>query len=142
MFKGNGNALKGNNQKKIARKIRKDEKVEFDSELDQYARVVCIQGGKHVTVHPLGNAEKDYISANIRGIHHKKVWFKPDDFVVIRNIENFVEIQGKVTDADMVNVKQTYEKLFKKNDRDTDIGFDIGDNADKKDDDSIDFDKI
>ena len=63
--------------------------------------------------------------------------------VIIRNIENFVEIQGKVTDTDMVNVKQTYEKLFKKNDRDTDIGFDIGNNADKKDDDdSIDFDKI
>jgi hypothetical protein len=109
---GNGNRLKGNNQKKTARaRGRKDVNVDFDKDTDQYAQVINMQGGKHMTVLPLGNKDKEYIRATIRGIHHKKVWFKVDDFVVIRTDGNLVEVQGKASEYDINMVKKEFEKM-------------------------------
>lgn len=123
-FKGNGNVFKGNNAKKAGRgRKRRDQNVECDEENEQYARVVSILGGKHVQVLPKGNAEKDTVQATIRGIHFKKVWFKPDDYVVIVNIDGIYEIKGKVTEEDKKTLQSSFEN--NKTEEEADDGFDF-----------------
>jgi len=109
-FKGNGNKFKGNKAKKGGRG-RKNVYAEFDPKTDQYARVYSIEGGKHLKVVPLNNTESKPIVALIRGIHHKRVWFKKDDIVVITGDSNLMEVVGKVNEGDVTKVRTKFDKL-------------------------------
>ena len=76
------------------------------------------------------------VHVNIRGIHHKKVWYKKDDLVVIRGME----IWGKVSESDYSRVKRSFELLEGKGDA-SNIEFgDEGDDHDESDGDGEDDD--
>lgn len=109
-FKGNGNKFKGNKAKKGGRG-RKNVYAEFDSKTDQYARVYSIEGGKHLKVIPLNSADNKPIVALIRGIHHKKVWFKKDDLVVITGDSSLMEVVGRVNEGDVSKIRTKFDKL-------------------------------
>lgn len=109
-FKGNGNKFKGNKAKKGGRG-RKNVYAEFDSKTDQYARVHSIEGGKHLKVIPLNSVDNKPIVALIRGIHHKRVWFKKDDMVVITGDSTLMEVVGKVNEGDISKVRTKFEKM-------------------------------
>lgn len=108
-FKGNGNKFKGNKAKKG--RGRKNVYAEFDSKTDQYARVQSIEGGKHLKVIPLNSIDNKPIVAMIRGIHHKRVWFKKDDLVVITGDANLMEVVGKVNEGDVSKLRTKFDKL-------------------------------
>ncbi len=109
-FKGNGNKFKGNKAKKGGRG-RKNVYAEFDSKTDQYAKVHSIEGGKHLKVIPLNSIDNKPIVALIRGIHHKRVWFKKDDLVVITGTATLMEVVGKVNEGDASKVRTKFDKL-------------------------------
>lgn len=68
------------------------------------------QGGKHVSVLLLDDPKKTPVQANIRGIHHKKVWFNAGEFVIVRGNGNIYELWGKVPDCDVNRIKRDFEK--------------------------------
>ncbi len=138
-FKGNGNKFKGNNAKKGAHG-RKEVYAEFNPLTDQYARVVSIEGGKHINLMPLDSTDNKPITALIRGIHHKKVWFKKDDLVVITGIGNLVEIVGKVNDSDIKKIRSKFDKIDA--DKIGDPIFDDGENESNDDKNEFNFDEI
>ena len=107
-FKGNGNKFKGNKAKKGARG-RKNVYADFDPNVDQYAKIISIEGGKHMNVLPLDSADGTTVHATIRGIHHKKVWFKKDDYVVITYNGNIAEVMGKVNENDINRVRGQFD---------------------------------
>ena len=106
----NGNKFKGNKVKKGARG-RKSVQGECDPTTDQYARVVCMEGGNHMQVLSLNSPNKQTIRAKIKGIHHKKVWFKKDDYIVITVDGNVAEVQCKVLDTEIKRVRNEFEKM-------------------------------
>jgi hypothetical protein len=106
VFKGNGNKFKGNKQTKGVRN-RKRMIADFNSGTDRYAKIVSLEGGRHAMVLPLDSTDNKPISVMIKGIHHKKIWFKRDDLVVIRD----GEIEGRVNDTDRNKVQREFDKL-------------------------------
>ena len=102
--KMNGNKFKGNKQKKSGRG-RKEVYSEFDPNTDQYGKIVTMEGGKGVSVIILNSPDGKPIHVAIRGIHHKKVWFKKEDLVVVRGSE----IWGKVSDGEMNRVRRYFD---------------------------------
>jgi hypothetical protein len=108
--KTNGNKFKGNKQKK-GRRMRKEMFAKYDDSSDTYGKIVASQGGKHMSVLLLGDTEKKPITASVRGIHHKKVYFKKDDMVVIRNNDNLYEIWGHVDDSEIRNVRDEFNRF-------------------------------
>jgi hypothetical protein len=109
----NGNATKGNAQKKKGGGFGKKEIFsDFDPVTDYYAKIINMEGGKGVSVMPLKSIDQKPVHVNIRGIHHKKVWYRKDDLVVIRGIE----IWGKVNESEHNLVKRGFDKLEGKGD--------------------------
>lgn len=115
MPQGNGNKFKGNKAKKG--KKRKNPYATFDEKFDQYAKVVNMQGGKHMTVQPLDNLNGCTVLAIIKGKHHRKVWYNKDELIVIRNIgkrdnnKDLYEVQGKVQVQENSAVRNKFDKL-------------------------------
>lgn len=107
---GNGNKFKGNKQKK-AKRTRKEMHAKFDESMDTYGKIVASQGGKHLSVLLLGDTDMKPIMASVRGIHHKKVYFKKDDFVVIRHNGNLHEIWGHVDDSEIRRVREEFNRF-------------------------------
>lgn len=110
--KMNGNKFKGNKQKKGSRG-RKDVYADFNPDTDHYGKILGLEGGKHASVSLLPNGTT--IRAMLRGIHHKKVWFKKDDLVIIRGDSNFAEVWGKVNDNESNQIRRDFDKLEGKN---------------------------
>jgi len=108
----NGNKFKGNKQKKGSRG-RKDVYADFNSDTDHYGKILGLEGGKHASVSLLPNGNT--IRAMLRGIHHKKVWFKKEDLVIIRGDSNFAEVWGKVNDNESNQIRREFDKLEGKN---------------------------
>lgn len=108
--KTNGNKFKGNKQKK-GRRTRKEMFAKYDDSSDSYGKILASQGGKHMSVLLLGDAEKKPIMATVRGIHHKKVYFKKDDLVVIRHSENLYEIWGHVDESEVRRVRDEFNRF-------------------------------
>lgn len=106
----NGNIFKGNKKKK-GRHSRKEEFAIFDEKTDQYAKVIGMQGGKHMTVQP-ASLNGETVHATISGKHHKKVWFKKDDYVVISITPNssYVEVVGRVHESELKKVRAMFDK--------------------------------
>ena len=104
MLHGNGNKFKGTRGKKG----RVNAYADYDAQTDQYARVASIEGGKHMTVLPLNGAAR--LPALIRGIHHKKVWFKKDDIVVITVTSGMCEVKGKAQEQEIGRVRIQFDK--------------------------------
>lgn len=107
-FKGNGNKVKGNKGRKGGRG-KKEVYADFNENTDQYGKLSSIQGGKHASVLLLGDS-KTPVAASFRGIHHRKVWMNPGDYVIVRGNGNIYEIWGKVPDSDMTRVRREFEK--------------------------------
>lgn len=107
----NGNKFKGNKPKKSGRG-RKEVYSEFDSSTDHYGRIVTLEGGKGVSVLLLDNTDGKPVHVTIRGIHHKKVWFKKDELVVVRGSE----LWGKVSDGELNRVRRDFDRLEGKGD--------------------------
>jgi hypothetical protein len=105
MSSANGNKFKGNKQKKEERGGKRF--ANFDTRLDQYARIVNIDGGRHMTVLPLDSIDKKTISVIIPGRFHKRVWFKKDEIIIIAN----GEVRGKVTENEMNRIRAKFDKL-------------------------------
>lgn len=110
--KMNGNKFKGNKQKKGSRG-RKDVYADFNQDTDHYGKILGLEGGKHASVSLLPNGNT--VRAMLRGIHHKKVWFKKDDLVIIRGDNNFAEVWGKVNDNESNQIRREFDKLEGKN---------------------------
>jgi hypothetical protein len=138
----NGNKFKGNKPKKSGRG-RKEVYADFNPKTDHYGRIVNIEGGKHVSVVLLDSPDTKPISATIRGIHHKKVWFKKDDLVIVRDNGNMPELWGKVSENECNKVRRFFDKnstqgnndanIFQNaNDSDDEEGEDEDENAAKK----------
>lgn len=106
MASKNGNLFKGNAQKKNFRG-KKDEHVDFVAGEDQYAKVVAIEGGKIIRVATALGDQKQEVRAIISGKHFKKVWYKKDDIVVMRD----GEIRGKVSDKDFSKARNELAKI-------------------------------
>ena len=104
MLHGNGNKFKGTRGKKG----RVNAYADYDPQTDQYARIASIEGGKHMTVLPLNGAAR--LPALIRGIHHKKVWFKKDDIVVITVTSGMCEVKGKAQEQELGRVRMQFDK--------------------------------
>lgn len=125
MLRGNGNKFK----KKSANR-RKKKTATYDDNLDNYAKVIDRAGSVYINVLPHGNAKDDIVKARIPGKFRKKVWFNPDDYVVIRQVaDNVIEIQGKIEDRDKNHVR----KLFGNDESRDKGGFMIGSNSDDDD---------
>ena len=107
----NGNKFKGNKPKKSGRR-RKEVYSEFDSNTDHYGRIVTLEGGKGISVLLLDNTDGKPIHVTIRGIHHKKVWFKKDELVVVRGSE----LWGKVSEGELNRVRRNFDRLEGKGD--------------------------
>lgn len=141
---GNGNKFKGNQQKKLNR-AQKSANDEFNPEIDRYAKIASIDGGKHVTLKLCENNVKKLMPAIIRGIHHKKLWFNKDDMVVVRDNGNLNEIWRKVTQAEIHIVQKEFDKLDNENGSSgNDIIFrepDANDTSESSDDESNNVDK-
>lgn len=105
----NGNKFKGNKGKKGRR--RKNPYADFDEKTDQYAKVLSMQGGKHMTVQPLDNPNGETVSAIIKGSHHRKIWYRKDELIVIRTIGQLVEVQGKVPMDEINSIRQKFDML-------------------------------
>jgi translation initiation factor IF-1 len=105
----NGNKFKGNNAKKSFRK--KNPYIDFDEKLDEYGKVLSMQGGKHLTVQLLDNSKGKTVSAIIKGIHHRKIWYAKDELVIIRPLGNLYEVQGKVAEDDIKAIQRRFDKL-------------------------------
>lgn len=110
----NGNKFKGNKPKKSGRG-RKEVYSDFNQSTDHYGKIVSLEGGKGVSVLLLDNTDGKPIHASIRGIHHKKVWFKKEDIVVIRGSE----VWGKVSDSELNRVRRDFDRLEGKGDSST-----------------------
>jgi len=108
--KTNGNKFKGNKQKK-GRRGRKEMFASYDEESDTYGKIVGSQGGKHLSVLLLGDAEQKPIMASVRGIHHKKVYFKKDDLVVVRHNGNLYEIWGYIDESEIRRVREDFNRF-------------------------------
>jgi hypothetical protein len=104
----NGNKFKGTKKKKGFRK--KNPNPDFDERLDEYALVSTIQGGKHLSV-KLFNTGNDIVQAIIKGSHHRKIWYKKDEIVIIRSLGNLYEVQGKVPPDEARALKRQFDKL-------------------------------
>lgn len=130
----NGNKMKGNSQKKGGR-TKKEIYTDFDPTTDRYGKILNLIGGKHVSVLLLNDTDNKPICANIRGIHHKKVWFRKDDLVVVRGTGNIVEIWGKVSEEEYNDIKRKFD--LKENKGNTDnLIFQENDNESDSDSDS------
>lgn len=108
--KTNGNKFKGNKQKK-GRRSRKEMFASYDEESDTYGKIIGSQGGKHLSVLLLGDAEQKPIMASVRGIHHKKVYFKKDDLVVVRHNGNLYEIWGHIDESEIRRVREDFNRF-------------------------------
>jgi len=108
--KTNGNKFKGNKQKK-GRRTRKEMFAKYDDSSDTYGKIIASQGGKHMSVLLLGDTDKKPVSASVRGIHHKKVYFKKDDIVVIRHSGNLCEIWGYVDESEIRRVRDDFNRF-------------------------------
>lgn len=109
--KVNGNKFKGNKQKK-GRRGRKEMHADYDDTSDTYGKIVSVQGGKQLTVLLLDSIDKKPVTAHVRGIHHRRVYFKKDDLVVVRDCGNILEIWGYVNESEIRRVRDefnTYE---------------------------------
>lgn len=104
----NGNKFKGNKNKKSFRK--KNPHPDFDENLDEYAKVISLQGGKHLTIQLLESKEKQ-VSAIIKGCHHRKIWYTKDELIIVRPLDNLYEVQGKVPPDELKSVQILFDKL-------------------------------
>lgn len=105
----NGNKFKGNNKKKGFRK--KNPYTDFDETIDEYAKVLSLQGGKHLTVQLLSDTKDKTVSAIIKGSHHRKIWYKKDELVIVRSMGNLYEVQGKISNDELKIIQQQFDKL-------------------------------
>jgi hypothetical protein len=109
----NGNAYKGNAQKKgCGGRPKKEVFSDFDSSTDRYGKIINLEGGKGASVLLLNSIDGKPIHVSIRGIHHKRVWFKKEDLVVIRGSE----LWGKVPEGDAKRIGRTFEQVQGKGD--------------------------
>ena len=104
----NGNKFKGNKGKKGWRK--KNPNSIFDEKVDEYAKVISLQGGKHLTIQLLDSKEK-HVSALIKGSHHRKIWYKKEELIIVRFLENLYEVQGKVSAEETKTIQRLFDKL-------------------------------
>lgn len=124
----NGNKFKGNKPKKSGRG-RKEVYSDFDASTDHYGRIVTLEGGKGVSVLLLDNTDGKPVHVTIRGIHHKKVWFKKDELVVVRGSE----LWGKVSDGELNRVRRDFDRLEGKGDSSAIVFRDANDLDDDED---------
>src|SRR5579872_6350206 len=130
----NGNKFKGNKQKKGGR-TRKEVYSDFDQKTDRYGKIVGLEGGKGISVLLLDSTDGKPVRAAIRGIHHKKVWFKKDDIVVVRG----EEIWGKVNDNEVNRIRRQFDTIEGgKGDKSSIIFRDVNDFNDDDDDEEDD----
>jgi hypothetical protein len=137
----NGNLFKGNKKKKGGRK-RKEEFADFNPLTDQYAKIIRLEGGKHMTVQPLNAPKGTTLQAIISGKHHKKVWFKKEEIIVISTTpgSNYTEVVGRVKHSELKKVRAKFDELEDNEDNVFDM---TDDESDKNDsDEDIDFDEI
>ena len=86
----------------------------FDEKTDEYAKVLSLQGGKHLTAQLLDSSKDKIVSAVIKGSHHRKIWYTKDDYIIVRPFENLYEVQGKVPDDYVKTIQNKFDKLDKK----------------------------
>jgi hypothetical protein len=109
----NGNAFKGNAQKKGGGgRPKKEVFSDFDPNTDRYGKIVNMEGGKGASVLLLNSIDGKPVHVSIRGIHHKKVWFKKDELVVVRGSE----LWGKVHEGEAKRIGRTFEQVQGKGD--------------------------
>jgi translation initiation factor IF-1 len=128
----NGNATKGNKIKKSRRKV--DPVVELE-EGDCYGKIHKLCGENIVYVElvtPNEDGDKT-VKARISGKMYKKVWFKPDNLVILggRFSDKIYDLKGMVKKNEESKVRQ----LFDGKDNDEDIRVHIGDEIDDIDED-------
>lgn len=128
MSHGNGNKFKGNNEKKAARG-RKNQFADFNQGNDQYAKIISIEGGRHLKVVPLDSIDNQPMMVLMKGVHHKKVWFKKDEIIVISD----GEVKGRVNENEMRKIRTRFD--IKDNDKDNSLIFGGDDMSDDDDDD-------
>jgi translation initiation factor IF-1 len=119
----NGNITKGNKVKKGRRKV--NQYGDFAEEC-HYGKIYRLVGGKHIEV-KLANPTEDgktIVTCRIKGKMCKKVWFKPDQYVIIspQISDNIYEIDGRVPESDLNRV----QRMFEQNCDGEDIGVQIG----------------
>jgi translation initiation factor IF-1 len=132
----NGNLFKGNTQKKKGGRARKEVYCDtFDSTTDHYGKVVNLEGGKGVSVLLLDSIDGKPVHVTIRGIHHKKVWFKKEDLVVVRGSE----LWGKVSDSEANRVRRNFDRLEGKGDSSSIIFRDTNELDDDDEDDEDEY---
>lgn len=135
MPNGNGNKFKGSNNKKGRKK--KNPIADFNAKLDEYGKIVTIQGGKHLSVQ-LADKKDNIVHAIIKGSHHRKIWYKKDELVIIRSLGNLYEVQGKVATNEIKKIQHIFDKL-EGNDKETFI-FDDNNNIDSDNSDKLNGD--
>ena len=123
---------KGNKIKKSRRKV--DPIVEFE-EGDHYGKIQKLCGENIVYVElvtPNEDGDK-IVKARISGKMYKKVWFKPDNLVIIggRISDKIYDLKGMVKKNEESKVRQ----LFDGKDNDEDIRVHIGEEIDDIDED-------
>jgi hypothetical protein len=109
MPQGNGNKVKGNNEKKVARN-RKKQVIAYDESIHKFARVVSLDGGKHLKAIPQDSLDKTPLDYLISGKHHKRVWFRKDDIIVVAD----GEVLGKLDwceNIEINKIKHIFEKI-------------------------------
>lgn len=127
----NGNKFKGNNTKKSFRK--KNPYSDFDEKTDEYAKILSLQGGKHLTAQLLDNAKDKIVNALIKGSHHRKIWYKKDELIILRSFGNLYEVQGKVSEDEIKTIQRRFDMLEGNADNsftfDDDLNLDGSDNS-------------
>jgi len=107
----NGNQVKGNSVKKGRRKV--DPCVDF-VDGDLYGKVYKLLGEDHISIELAApDPEGDTIvKARISGKMYKKVWFRPDNFVVLggKFSDKIYDLKGMVKKSDESKVRKLFEK--------------------------------
>ncbi|VBB17810.1 hypothetical protein YASMINEVIRUS_273 [Yasminevirus sp. GU-2018] len=129
----NGNRLKGNKGKK-GRRGRKEEHADFDPATDSFGKIISGLGSCQMSVQLLDEPNAKPVNAHIRGIHRGKLFFKKDDYVVIRHNGNLREIWGRVSEGDIRRVREDFAKIEGKGDKSSVIFRDANDLEDDESD--------
>ncbi len=97
-FNGNLNKFKHRNKR------RKNPNAQYDKNRDEYGFVSKLCGDKHIVVQLL-DGHSTLVKACIPGKFFKKVWFRPNDLLVVTMRDKIWEIKGRVDENNLAEAK-------------------------------------